>query len=305
MIIVASAIAVGAGVAALAGGYLFGARLGVGARDALRGERDALARELAPLRMLAAQAPRAGQESEKLHQELRELASRLEHQDSSRVDALREELRSLSRSVRAREHDEQELRATLEARLAALGERSARPEDLGRELRRVMAPLLERESETRGLKDMVQKAMQPLVERERIGRDLAKLEASTSQAGLAGVLDAIAQNGGFSSVVLSDEAGLPLAASSGTEDVESIAGSSSLVFTLAERAEREGRAPVVAMVVHHGDNQLVLHRIFGPKEARLMLTAVSRGRALGPDALDPALGSIERALARRGHAAAA
>lgn len=305
MIIVASAVAVGAGVAALAGGYLFGARLGVDAREALRAERDALARELAPLRVLAAQAPRAGLESERLRQELEELASRLEHQDASRVDALREELRTLSRSVRAREHDERELRATLEARLAALGERSARPEDLGRELRRVMAPLLERESETRGLKDMVQKAMQPLVERERIGRDLAKLETSTSQAGLPGVLEAIAQNGGFSSVVLSDEAGLPLAASSGTVDVESIAGSSSLVFTLAERAEREGRAPVVAMVVHHTDNQLVLHRIFGPKDARLMLTAVSRGRSLGPDALDPALGSVERALARRGHAAAA
>lgn len=305
MIIIASGIAIGAGLTAVASGYLYGARVGRRAREALRDERDALAREIEPLRRVAAQAPREGQDAERIQRELRELASRIEHQDSTRVDVLREELRALSRVVREREHEEHKERAAIEQRLAALAERSSKPEELQNELKRLVAPLVAREAETRGLRDMVQKAVQPLVERDRMGRDLARLEQTTSRAGLSSVLDAIAQNGGFSAVVLSDDAGLPLAASAGTTDVEAIAGGSSLVFTLAERAEREGRAPVIAMLVHHGDNQLVLHRIFGPKEAPLMVTAVCRGRALPPDALDPALGSIERALARRSREEAA
>ena len=303
--LVVSLIAMGSGLSAVAAGYLFGARRGVSARRELTQHCRGLERELDELRALAASAPEAHKEAEALRSELTSLGLRLEAQEQHRSQALHEELRSLTQLVREREVDEQKLRQLLETRFSALQENSAKPEDLSKELRKLMAPVLERESETRGLREMVHKVMSPVLERERIGRDLARVELSAGQLELPKVLEAIAQSGGFSAVVLSDSAGLPLAASLGTQNVDELAGSSALVFTLAERAQREGQAPVVALILHHADNQLVLHRIFDLRDCRLMLTAVTRGRALAPDALDPALGSVERALAQRGGSRAA
>ncbi|MFO0549538.1 MAG: hypothetical protein U0271_14190 [Polyangiaceae bacterium] len=318
---------------AIAGGYLFGVRRGAAARrtldleqatlaqsrDTLASERDSAVREreaasrdreqavrerenatneLRSMRAQVVAAQASNHDAQALRRELEQLTHRLESKDDTRVDALRGELRALATQVREREVSDQKLRATIEAQLRALSERSTKPEDLQKELKRAMAPLIEREAETKGLRDLMQKAISPLLERERIGKELARLELS-KPAELPSVLDAIAQNGGFSAVVLSDDAGLPLAASNNTEDADVLAGSSSIVFTLTERAEREGRAAPVALVSHHADNQVILHRVFDLQDCRLILTAVARGRMLTPDSLDPALGSIERVLQRR------
>ncbi|MBP6830550.1 MAG: hypothetical protein KA978_07180 [Deltaproteobacteria bacterium] len=140
----------------------------------------------------------------------------------------------------------------------------------------------------------------PLLDRERIGRELSGIRVGGGGLGeLPKLLDAIAQKAGFSHVVLSDESGLPLAASTGAAEVEALAGTAAFFLTLAERAERAELPRPMSCVVLDETNRMTLHRMFVVGAARYTVSAVSRGMNLAPGALDPALSPLERALTRR------
>lgn len=132
---------------------------------------------------------------------------------------------------------------------------------------------------------------------EDFGEAIARLPVGVgARGGLSPLLDTIAEIGGFTTVLLSDEIGLPLAASGGGSDVDSLAGVSSLLLTLADRVSDIGAPVPIAVTVQDVANRVLVHRIFRVGEERYLLTAVAHGRHVPPTMLDPAIGRIERLL---------
>lgn len=147
----------------------------------------------------------------------------------------------------------------------------------------------------------IRELLGPLVRRESLGYDLAHLDLGSGDRGeLPRLLDDIGERGGFSAVLLSDEAGLPLAASSSSQDLDRLAGASSLVMLVADRLARDSGPAPLAVIVHDEANQQLLSRLFQVGGQTLLLTAVATGTALSPTSLDPALDKIEAVLAPAG-----
>ncbi|MFN8061555.1 MAG: hypothetical protein U0Q12_20515 [Vicinamibacterales bacterium] len=164
-----------------------------------------------------------------------------------------------------------------------------------------LARLRERVAEQRGdeekLRVAIERVLSPLVQREQMAHDLAMLEnQSGTQRNLRALLDQIAEKGNLSAVLLSDEQGLPLAASSNARDLERLGATSSLMLLLADRLARDESRTPVSLLVHDADNTMTLCRLFHCGRQRLSLTAVSRGVQLGPTALDPALVALQATL---------
>lgn len=154
------------------------------------------------------------------------------------------------------------------------------------------------ERDDQELRQAIRELLGPLVRRESLGNELASLPLATGDRGeLPGLLDDIAQRGGFSAVLLSDEAGLPLATSSGSDDLDRLAGVSSLVMLVADRLARDTGPAPVAVIVHDEADQQLLSRLFPVAGQTLLLTAVATGATLAPTSLDPALAKIEAVLA--------
>lgn len=302
MIVTVSAIAASAAAMMFVSGYLVGAGRGVTARRLLLAERQREEQRAQILESRLAAMAQASAESATIRAELEGVIRSLEKKNDAgagAVQELRADLHSLSATIRDRESKDVALRAELRDELVSLAKGGNDPVRLERELRRIVGPMLERQNETHGLREMVQKALSPILDRERLGRELAQVEGGASLGALPRLLDAIAQKGGFSSVVLSDDVGLPLAASSSAKSVDWLAGMASLVLTLVERSDRSGEPKPIGVVVHDESNQMILHRLFLVGGVQFLLTAVSRGKDVAPNALDPALSKLEHALSRQ------
>lgn len=291
-------LALASSTALLASGYLFGARSGRRARAALQDELQRHGEHAAVREQLIAgrdqELALRDQQIALREQQLAELSHRTP--DGDRIAAL------LGPLVTARSGDAEELRQLrqeLRQGLAAIDRTRADPEQLRRDLQRTIQPLLQRRDDTAAVRETVRELLAPMLDHERLGRELAQLPGGTSLGELPRLLDAIADRGGFSAVVLSDEVGLPLAASASARDVELLAGTASFVLTLADRAARDGAPRPLAVVVLDESNQHVLHRIFVVDGTRFTLTAVSRGVHVAPGALDAALAKLEAVLGRK------
>lgn len=301
---VAALLTAASGAALLASGYLFGAKRGAAARAALLADvtsRDERLRELEAALASSAAAGDAVRAATEAAAQAFARVSRSDGAGGAKVDLgdLRQELRSLMQVIDERERQGDALKQEIRTSLASLGRQGVDPDRVQRELQKTLTPLLRREEESRGLQHMMREVLAPLVERDRLGRELATLQGGGSLGELPRMLDAIAEKGGFSSVILSDDGGLPLAASAGAVDVDAHAATGSLLQTLIDRAERSGAARPRAVVVEDASSQLVLHRFFVVDGLRFTLSAVSRGMYLAPGALDPALASLEGALTKR------
>ncbi len=250
-------LALVAATAFVAFGYLVGARRGLAARAALR-----------------ADVSRAASAEAQLGAEVRAMQGRLE--------AASQELIALRRAGSSSDSKPPEaLRGQIDATLRAL-----------------LGPLLERDSEARELREAVSGLLRPMVERERLGLELTRLDADlVGRAGLPAILTAVATRGGFSTVLISDDNGLPLATNEGARNTDLLGASTSLLLTLVDRIARDGGAAPFSAVLRDTDNRLVLHRIFRVGQGRYVLTAVGSGAFLSPDVLDPTLARIERVLA--------
>jgi hypothetical protein len=223
-----------------------------------------------------------------------DLRHRLEEQSYE----LHSQIQVLTRSLRQHEAVEQMLESDLKQNLDRVARESTDVERVRVELRTMLAPLLERERADDDLRTTMRELLGPLVQRERLGDDLARLDLAPGHRDeLPRLLDGIAHTGGFTVVLLSDEAGLPLAASAGTQNPEHYAGLASLLMVLVERLSREPGPPPLAVSVHNAANQQMLSRVFEVSGQQLMLTAVSTGTTLSPTALDPALAKLETVLA--------
>ena len=188
-----------------------------------------------------------------------------------------------------------------EARAELRGQSATYAEELTR--------LRERVSEQRhdddGLRTAIQNVLTPLVQREQIAFDLSHLECSRGQQrDLTALLDQIAEKGNLSAVLLSDEQGWPLAASSGTRDLERLGATASLLMLLADRLSRDGSPAPLSLMVHDAANKVTLCRLFHVESQRLSLTVISVGGQLTPAALDPALVKLNAVLLNKERAIA-
>lgn len=238
----------------------------------------------------AEQVERAAEEQRKLR-EAAELAERALADERKRGAQIAEHAeRALADERRRRQSAEEQLdRAQRSAAVESQALRSA-------------AAVAQREAERlstqqNGALREVERVLAPYIEREKLLLDLAKIEAGPrSRSDLPAILDTIATKASFGSIVLSDESGLPVAASRGTRDPEGTAGTSSLLFTLADRLVAHGHPQPIAVLVHDEANETILHRLFRAGTARYLLTATGRSRGVVPETLDPTLDTIERAL---------
>lgn len=289
MILLASLIATAATAIVFTSGFAFGARRGRAARRLLeRARSDADVRAS----VLETRAADLEMRAVRLSADLGAVRGQ------NPVGELRAELSSLAGEIRARQETDHAMQTEIRSQIASLAKQAPDPTRLERDLRRIVTPLLDREKESKGLQDMIKQALSPIVERDRLERELAHLEGGSSLGELPRLLDAIAEKAGLSAVVLSDDVGLPLASNASARSVEWLAGMSSLLLTLVERAERSEQPAPIGVVVHDSANQTILHRIFRVGANRFLLTAVSRGHHVSPAALDPALAKLERALSR-------
>ncbi len=146
------------------------------------------------------------------------------------------------------------------------------------------------QQQERNLKATIEQALAPLVQREQLSIDLSQLKSGSGERrDLTLLLDQIADVGNFSTVVICDDEGLPLAANDKGQDVDRHAANSSLILLLADRMTNSGQATPMSIMVHDESNVTTLCRFFRAQDQRLSLTAVTSGARLGPTALDPAL----------------
>lgn len=147
------------------------------------------------------------------------------------------------------------------------------------------------------LRTTIQQVLAPLVERERLSLDLAQFSTNAGQRrDLAPLLDKIATVGTFTTVLLSNEEGLPLASNRTSKNLDRLAAVSTRLAVVADQiAGEEGRAPL-SIMVRDASGATTLCRIFRVQGQRLSLTAVSNDQRLTSVALDPALMKIESAL---------
>lgn len=149
----------------------------------------------------------------------------------------------------------------------------------------------------RELRAQMDGLLRPMAERERLGLELTRLDQDlATHAGLPRLLSSIASRAGFSTVLITDDAGLPLAVNEGARDAELLGASASLLLTLVDRVVQHGAPAPLGAVLRDSENKNVLHRIFRVGHERYVLTAVASGGFLPPDVLDPTLVRIERLL---------
>jgi len=229
------------------------------------------------------------------------------------VRATRDEMRDAQRLAEL-ERDALSARAT-EAEQArdALAERAAAAEERAAELAVEVKAGAARDATTRTLSaqlraitprgDAIESAVRdvlgPFVERERAHQALLALDPGHDLGDLPDVLQRIARAGRFATVLLSDESGLPIASGGQAEALEASSAVYSLLMTLADRLAYAGAPAPRSLVIRDDDGRSTVHRIFRVGRERYLLSAVSRQGALTPDALDPALPSLEATLARR------
>ncbi len=279
--------------ATAAGGYLFGVRAGRGARRSLEGElgqaRDqtsALSGEVARARARAAA-----------------LEASLQHERNGSVtaEAVASQVQTLLGPIVGAQ---EAATANLQAQMRDLAQRVVSGDDsverldaLRKEVQQTLAPLIEQDRENQGLHKMMLDVLGPLMEKERRVNGLTLISPNRrSRHDLPKLLDALTKRGGFAAVLLSDEMGLPLAASAGARDADVLAGVSSLVLSLADRVVTSGGPAPLAVLLRDASNQRILHRIFSVDGDRYLVTAVSKGGTLTTDALDPALAALEDIL---------
>lgn len=147
------------------------------------------------------------------------------------------------------------------------------------------------------LRNTIRQLLVPLVQREEFSLGLSQLDASPGQhRDLTLLLDQILEIGKFSTVLISNDEGLPVASNSAAQDVERLAATSSLLLLMADRMAGNDRPAPLSFMLHDDSNSTMLCRIFRVRDQRLSLTAVSSGSRLTPTALDPALARVEALL---------
>lgn len=160
-------------------------------------------------------------------------------------------------------------------------------QQLQQSLEALLEPLRAQEQKNEEAVRAMLTLVRPVMEKDRLSQGLQQLpQLSDSRSGLRELVERLAERGGFASVVLSDEAGLPMACNKTCSTAETLAGTSSLLLILADRVPRHGAASPHSFVLHDEAGQVTLHRIFKVGSQRYLLSIVSNS---APDFVQPEL----------------
>lgn len=167
----------------------------------------------------------------------------------------------------------------------------------GNELRQLVEPLIKREAEFQNFYMAVQQTLNALMPSEQPDLDLSDLTINSKhRSELTRLLDQMAEKAHLTTVVISDEAGLPLAFNSDATQTDRMAALTSLIVLLSERISRnDGPAPL-SVVIYDESNTQTLCRIFQVNQQKLFLLAQSVDVRLTPTALDAALPKVNSLL---------
>lgn len=161
----------------------------------------------------------------------------------------------------------------------------------------MVGPLVRRDKEVEDLRLVVEDVLKPLTKRTQLALDLSDVKIGAGRRNdLSRLLDQIAEKGQFEAVLLSDDNGLPLSASSNARDLDRLAATSSMVLLFADRIGRDNMPTPLSLMVHDEENKETLCRIFNVGGQRMLLTAVSRGMNLTPTTLDSTLSKVDSVL---------
>ena len=160
-------------------------------------------------------------------------------------------------------------------------------------LHRVIEPLAKWDEQVEKLRSEI-KQMQSTIMHDQVALELTGLQTGTRNRGdLALLMNEINKKAHFEAVLLSDENGLPLVASSNAKNLDRIAAIVSFVVIFGDRISRDDtNAQPVSFLVRDKANTDILCRILQAGNQRLVLTAVSTQLQLTPNALDPAVEKI-------------
>jgi hypothetical protein len=151
------------------------------------------------------------------------------------------------------------------------------------------------------LRSEIQQLLAPLVQHEQISANLAGVKVAPSRnRDLPLLLDHIAEAGNFSTVLLSNEDGLTLAASRSSSKVEQLAAVSSLLLLATDKIAGADSPPIQSVMLFDEAERTLLSRIFRAHGRRFSLIAVASGSKLTPTVLDPAVAKIDAALSTPG-----
>jgi hypothetical protein len=188
----------------------------------------------------------------------------------------------------------------LTARPAEISQGESLKDLIDSSIKNLLQPLLARDLQARELRDAVNGLLGPIVERERLGLELARLDPSLSgRGGLGELLNTLAKRAGFSTVLITDNNGLPMGQSDGAKEVERQCATLGLLLNMVDRIGGGGAPAPLAVMLRDTENQVALHRLFKVEGQRYVLSAVASGGLLTPDILDPTIARIERVLTKR------
>lgn len=169
--------------------------------------------------------------------------------------------------------------------------------DLQSEVERALQPLRDSAKDNQRFQADIQALLEPIASKERLGDRLNAIRTTAKGGkGLGAILDAMVEEAGFLSAIVSDDGGLPLAANQACQAAEKMAGASALIFVMADRLSKHNDQAPIALTVHDERGHITLHRIFEIVGERYLFSISSDDSRVSPKDVEPALAKIIRVM---------
>ncbi|MCF6249809.1 MAG: hypothetical protein L3J75_00875 [Methylococcaceae bacterium] len=169
----------------------------------------------------------------------------------------------------------------------------------GDALQRVVEPLAKWDKQVETLNAAIKQVQDSvlLLDQDQGTVDLTDLKTNDlNRSNLTRLMDEIAEKGHFKVMLLSDDKGLPIAASSNAQQLDKLAAISSLVVIFGDRISQDDDESPQSFLIHYENNMDILCRIFVIGEQRMVLAVISSKQKLTTGALDSVLPKFTESL---------
>jgi len=167
----------------------------------------------------------------------------------------------------------------------------------GDALQRVVEPLAKWDKQVETLNAAIKQVQDSVLLLDQGAVDLTDLETNDlNRSNLTRLMDEIAEKGHFKVMLLSDDKGLPIAASSNAQQLDKLAAISSLVVIFGDRISQDDNESPQSFLIHYENNMDILCRLFVIGEQRMVLTVISSKQKLTTSALDSVLPKFTESL---------
>jgi len=168
----------------------------------------------------------------------------------------------------------------------------------GDALQRVVEPLAKWDKQVETLNAAIKQVQDSVLQLDQgTAVDLTDLETNDlNRSNLTRLMDEIAEKAHFKVMLLSDDKGLPIAASSNAKQLDKLAAISSLVVIFGDRISQDDNESPQSFLIHYENNMDILCRLFIIGEQRMVLTVISSKLKLTNGALDSVLPKFTESL---------